>query len=178
MKSARLALLPLALALLPTPVLAKDKEPVPMPELYSKLSACRAIQDAAARLACFDETAGKLDAAIATKEVVVVDKAQVEKTKRGLFGLRLPSFGVFGGGDDENGANQLDQIEAKVASAKSGLNGWLIKLDDGTSWQQTDTNELALSPKPGDAVLVKRAALSSYRMTVGKQQPIKVRRVL
>ena len=170
----------IALAAMTSSALASTTQPkIIVPAVYVTLAECRSEADAAARLACFDQASEKLELAIRAKEVTIVDKAQVEKAKRGLFGLRLPSLGIFGGGDaaGDNEGNQLQQIESTVTSAGGGPAGWTISLADGSIWQQTDGNTLALSPKPGMPVLVKRGALGSYMMNVRKQPAIRVKRV-
>ena len=138
------------------------------------MSACRAVANATARVACYDEAMAKLDAAVASSDVVMVDKAQVEKTKRGLFGLQLPNFKLFGSDDQA----PLAQIESTVASARGSVAGWTIALADGSIWQQMDDAPLALSPKAGMTVIVKSAALGSYKMAIAKQPAIRVKRIL
>jgi hypothetical protein len=157
--------------------LALAKEPKvksPPPALFMSLTSCRALTDATARLACFDEAAAKLDAAVASNDVVVVDKTQVEQTKRGLFGLQLPNFRLFGSDND----TPLAQIESTVSGVRGTADGWLISLADGSTWQQMDGLPLALCPKPGMAVIVKSAALGSFKMNVAKQPAIRVKRII
>ena len=64
------------------------------------------------RLACFDRAAGSLLAARDSGEVRVVDREEVQETRRGLFGFTLPKLGIFGAGDDE----QLELNDASRAA--------------------------------------------------------------
>jgi hypothetical protein len=167
------------LAVVTAPALGKDKKDQAPPELYAKLSACRAIADNAQRLACFDAAAARLDAAVAANDVYMVDKAQVRQTRRTLFGLPLPNLGLFGGGDDKDAdKNEITQIDSTVKSARMNAEGWVITIAEGSTWQQTDSKPLGLSPKSGMAVIVKKGALGSYRMNVGGQPAIKVKRII
>lgn len=52
------------------------------------LAACRGIADSAARLSCFDRTAEAFVRARDNKEVVVLERAEIQKTRRSLFGFR------------------------------------------------------------------------------------------
>jgi hypothetical protein len=150
----------------------------PQAALYQALEACRTITVDGERLACFDKAMSRLGQAVAAKDVVIVDKSQIERTKRGLFGLKLPNLGLFGDKDDEPESQQLSQIESKVQSVRNTKDGWLLTLEDGSIWQQTDSVALGISPKKGMAVVVKRAALGSYKMSVGGQPAIRAKRVV
>ena len=110
--------------------------------------------------------------------MVVVDRAQVRESRRRLFGLALPRLPIFGGGDDEDDDEEVDHVEGVVASASQNGNGqWIVRLQDGAIWVQTDNNSLALRPRAGQPVVVNRGALGSYMMRVNRQPGIRVRRV-
>jgi hypothetical protein len=169
------------LTVVTAPALGKDKKDHAPAELYAKLSACRTIADNAQRLACFDAAAAKLDAAVAANDVYMVDKAQVRQTRRTLFGLPLPDLGLFGGGggdDKDTDKNEITQIDSTITSARMNADGWVITIAEGSAWQQTDSKPLGVRPKPGMAVVVKRAALGSYRMNIDGQAAIKVKRII
>lgn len=150
------------------------------PELFQALVRCRAITDDAARLQCFDAASAALASAAERREVVVVSREQVRESRRRLFGLALPRLPIFGGGDDgRDDPEEIDHIESTVASAsQDGYGHWAVRLADGSLWVQTDNNVLALRPRPGQAVVVQRAALGSFMMRVNRQPGIRVRRQL
>lgn len=159
------------------PAAARDKAPPPAPQAYQDLVSCKAIADPAARLACFDAQVGKLEQATAAGEVVVTDRAAVRETKKGLFGFKLPTLGIFGGGDAD-AKDEVRQIEGTVAAARSfGYGSWRITLEDGSVWEQTDSERLVFDPAKGDTVKIYRAALGTFRMNVDGQRAIRVRRV-
>jgi hypothetical protein len=143
------------------------------PAAVQSLLACRSITDAGPRLACYDKASQGFADAMGKKEVVVIDKARANEAKRSLFGFSVPNFaGLFGGGDEVN------QIESTVASAfENGYEGWTVKLADGSTWQQTDGNPVALPPRRGDKVMVRRGSLGSYFVRIGSQPGFKAKRV-
>ncbi len=159
------------IASLSAPVAAKD-DTHRAPQLQ-RLIVCRTLADAAARLACYDREVAALDTAEQTSEVVIVDKQQIHQAKRSLFGLTLPHIDMLAGKNGE----ELSEIEDKVAAARQGFEGWRITLGDGSVWQQTDDHGLFKDPRPGDPVTIKRGALGSFVMTIGKIPGFKVRRI-
>jgi len=144
------------------------------PANMQRLLACRAIQDGAQRLACFDRETAAVDQAIAKRDLVMIDKARATQAKRSLFGFSIPDFGgLFGDGDD-----QVKEISSTVVSAsRNGYLGWTIKLADGSTWIQTDDAELGLPPEKGDKVVVRRSTLGAFFLRVGNQPGIKVKRI-
>lgn len=145
------------------------------PEPFKRLVECRAITDAAARLQCFDGAAASLVEAAERQDLLMVDKSQVQQSRRSLFGLSIPNFKLFGDGD---GKDEIQSVEAKLASAqREGDGRWLVRLDDGSTWRQADDNMLGRSPRPGHKIEIKRAALGSYMMKIEGQPGIRVKRV-
>lgn len=151
----------------------------PRPEIFRKLIDCRTVADNAARLACYDAQVAKLDEAESRNELVVVDKEQVRKARKGLFGLSLPDLGgVFGGGDDKGeDAQGLSEIESTIKSAKEGNYGkWIIVLEDGARWEQTEAKDIR-DPKPGQPIKIRKAALGSFFANINGATAIRVKRV-
>ncbi len=142
---------------------------------------CRSIAAATERLACFDRSVDALQSATAKRDIVVVDRDVIRKTRRSLFGFSLPSGPIFGDGGSSNGkaaapSEEEREINATIRSARLAADGfWVVVLDDGAVWHQTD-GTLALSPKAGNTVVIRRAALGSYYMRVGGQPGVKARR--
>jgi hypothetical protein len=151
------------------PALAKDA-PQPRPEVFRKLIDCRAVAD--------DTQVARLDEAESRNEVVVVDKEQVKKARKGLFGLSLPDLGgVFGTGDDNEDKYGLSEIQSTVKAAVSGTSGkWTIILEDGAKWVQTDTTAIR-TPKAGQPIIIKKGALGSFVAKVNDLRAFKVIRV-
>ncbi|WP_374138562.1 MULTISPECIES: hypothetical protein [unclassified Sphingomonas] len=160
------------LVILASPADAKD--PVRAPQL-ERLVACKAMADPAARLACYDREVASIDQAEQRNELVIVEKEQVRKARRTLFGLSLPRIDLLAGADNDD---TIDQIDGKIASARQGPGGWRVTLEDGSIWQQVDDKPMFRDPKPGDTVIVSRGALGSYFLRVNKVPAIKVRRII
>jgi hypothetical protein len=112
--------------------------------------------------------------------VVVVDRAQVRESRRRLFGLALPRLPIFGGrDDDEEEEEEINSIESNIVSAQQfGYGRWIVRLEDGSTWAQTDDNVIAARPRAGQPVRVNRGALGSYMMRVNGQPGVRVRRQL
>jgi hypothetical protein len=156
--------------------LAKDKAPPPQPQAYKDLVQCKIVADPAARLACYDAQVGKLEQAAASGDVVVADRASVREAKKGLFGFKLPTLGIFGGEADDK--DDVKSVEGKVAAARTfGYGSWRITLADGSVWEQVDDERLVFDPVSGNKVKISKGALGVFRMNIDGQRAIKVRRV-
>lgn len=156
------------------PVAAKDDKDIagPPPAVFQAVIDCKAIADAAARLACYDKAVGALDAARATNELVVTDRATVREAKRGLFGLDLPSLKLFGDGKDE----EVTEIEGKITAIRLAKDGFpVFTLEDGARWKQTDGRNTY--PKPGSVVRIRKASLGSFMANVDGQPAVRVARL-
>lgn len=153
---------------------AKDKVQ-PLPPEFSRLMACRSIADGTQRLACYDREIAVVGSANARGDIVVVNREEIRKTRRSLFGLALPDLGVFGGGDLPGDA---DRLETTIKYAKQGPNGkWLFVLAEGGQWVQLDSQDFIVDPAAGQPVRVKRGAMGSYMMNVNGQHAVAVHRV-
>ncbi|PLK27272.1 hypothetical protein [Novosphingobium sp. TH158] len=170
----RLPLCAAALVALAAPALAKDKEEpgTAPPATYQAVLDCQKITDAAARLACFDRSVTAMADATQKKDVVVIDRATIRETKRGLFGISLPRIKLFGGNDDVE-VNQIESTISGTSSAKDGMS--VFVLADGSRWKQTDGRYTY--PKPGQKIVVKRAALGSFMANVNDQPGVRVIRL-
>jgi hypothetical protein len=153
---------------------AKPIPPTAPPAAVQSLLNCRSIADSAQRLACYDRAAQGFAEAVGKKEVVVLDKARANEARRSLFGFSIPNFGaLLGGGGDE-----ISQIESTVTDVvENGDGGFTLRLADGSTWTQIDDTPVALAPRRGDKVVVRRGALGAYFVKLGSQPGFKARRV-
>ena len=150
---------------------AKTGTPVQM----QRLLACRAMGDPAQRLACFDREAATVETAIGTKEMVVVDKGRVREARRDLFGFSVPSFGGLFGSDPEDEIKQVEGVVNTVRRNPEG--GWTMQLADGSVWTQTDDSMIAIAPKHGTKIVVRRGTLGSFKLSVDGQPGVRVKRI-
>lgn len=145
------------------------------PAVLTNVLGCRAIGDAAARLACFDRSVAALGEAQTKGEVVTLDRSEVRKTRRSLFGLTLPTLRILG---DEDDSEDGTEIETRIVRTAPGADGkWIFVLAEGGRWQQIDTRGFIVDPKAGQTIRIRRAALGSYVANVNNQRAIKVRRL-
>lgn len=157
-----------------TPAMAapQDKPPASAAQV-DRLLACRSNPDPAQRLACFDREAAGLADGMAKRDVIVVDREAVRTTKRTLFGLSLPRIGILDDGKEE--ITSLEGVIEKVSRNSDG--GYYFFLKDGARWSQIDGRVVAVEPRPGDKVLIRKAALGSYMLSVDRQPGVRVRRI-
>ena len=146
------------------------------PEVLSRVVQCRSIASAQERLACFDREVAVMEAAQSSGQLVAMDRQQVRRTRRSLFGLSLPDLGIFG--DDNEDEEEASRIESTVRSATQNANGkWIIELADGARWLQTDSRNLNFAPRPGQPIRIRCAAMGSYLANVNNQIAIRMRRI-
>jgi hypothetical protein len=159
------------------PAAGRRAEAPPTPAVLQAAFACRAVHEASLRLACFDDKMRIFEQSVVNKEMYVVSQAEASRARTSLFGLTLPRFNLFNG--NEGAADEPQQIESTVASASQSFDGnWLVVLALGSKWQQTDGEQLGLSPHKGDKVTVKRTALGGFKLSIDSHPSVKVRRIL
>ncbi len=148
--------------------------PATEPTALDRLTACRGIGDAVARLACFDREVAALDAAEDAGDVVVVNREDIRQARRAVFGFSLPSFTLLDRGASPDAP--IDRIESTVRSGtRVGDGDWLITLEDGSVWRQIDDQNLNYA-RGGQPVLVRRGAVGSYFLSVDGARSMRVRR--
>lgn len=148
----------------------------PRAAALDQLAACRAIADGAQRLACYDTAATALDEAERTGQVVVLDREQVQETRRGLFGFELPTMAMFNRGGQPSPEDEIDNVSFVVRAAREIRDDeWAFTMEDGSVWRQIE-GRMWGRPRPGQTAVVRRAALGSYLMNVGDAPAIRVRR--
>ena len=132
--------------------------------LVEALANCRSEADDAVRLRCYDAAAGALAEASSKGEVVLVDRNEVRRTRRSLFGFNLPKLPFFGGDDSQGEEN--DEVDVTLTSARMIDSGkYMLSFDDGSTWQTTEGKPIR--PRKGDKVTIKKASLGSYFLRVG-----------
>ncbi len=166
-----------AMLAVPTGAMAQEKEGDSSGRVLGGLRACRGLPDAE-RLACYDRAASALDAAVASKEVTVLDKQEVRRTRRGLFGFTLPRIGLFAGDGDEKEADAFIEITSTVASARTVENSRIeFRLADETEAVWRTTDPLGFPPKTGTEVTIRKGALGNYFIRFKGTRPVRGMRV-
>jgi hypothetical protein len=152
---------------------AKPPKVVPQAAPVARLLACQSLTDAVGRLACFDHEAAAMRGAISRRDLVVVDRDEIRRTRRSLFGLSLPNMAVLGGDKEE--ISHIDSVLEGTSHNRDG--GYVFRLEDDSRWTQVDDRPFALEPRKGEKVVVKRAAMGSFMLTVGHQPGVRVQRL-
>lgn len=141
------------------------------PKIFADFQACRTIADSTARLACFDRTAAALDSSVKSKELMVVEREEVRKTKRRLFGFALDEKSVFG----DTGDAETTEITTKITSVRPAGAYVLIGVESGGAWQTTEP--YAFTPRVGTNVTIKRGALGSFFIKFDRGAGVRGKRV-
>jgi len=168
----RFACLILSASLLAAPAAAQES-----PAAIRGLAACRAIADNGQRLACFDREAAALVTSVEKKETVLLDKQEVRKTKRSLFGFSLPRLPFFDDGkEDPKEEAEFQQIEAPIKTVQStGYGRFRFTIEEGAVWQTTEG--INAFPKPGQKVIIKKGLMGSYFIRFEGNRAVKGMRV-
>ena len=156
------------------PSFAQDITPE-RPEVINRITACRAITASAERLACFDREVAALEAAAAAREIAVVDREQVRRARRSLFGLRLPDLGIFGDDEADDGDDRaaVREITSTISSFGAGSDGRMaFVLADGGVWVQTDGRRQR--PRVGDPIKIRRGPLGSFIASIDERAGVRV----
>jgi hypothetical protein len=168
-----LALLAVPLFALPVTALAQDQVVPNSEDTIEQLRSCRAIADPDQRLACYDREVGEVIAATDEGTLQVVDRADVEETKRGLFGFSLPKIKLFGGEEGE-----MTELETTIADVRrEGREGWIFTTAEGSVWRIAETKLGWRPPQEGQTVVFKKAAMGSYFIRVNGQIGVKGKRI-
>lgn len=148
------------------------------PQPLAPLKACAQITDSTRRLACYDRAAPILVAASDQKQVVVITRDEVKRTRRTLFGLPLPDLGIFGSARDDgkDDTEQLTEIQSTVASARPVAYGrWMVTLAEGGVWETTDAST-TMFIRAGQTVSIKATAFA-FRARFGNDSWVRVKRL-
>lgn len=152
---------------------------VPMAKPVADLQQCRTVADSAARLACYDRAVDALTAATASNEVVVVERQEVRKVRKGLFGFSLPKVGFLTGRtDNAEDKADLSELQGVITASRSIGNGkWRFSVEEGGTWETLETNMGFTEPLPGRKVVLEAGSLGSYFAKVEKGRRVQAKRI-
>ena len=152
-----------ALALLATPAVAQTSGSSGA-AVIDAVKACRTIAVADQRLACFDKATAALDSAIQAHDITVMDKQEVRRTRRSLFGFDVPNIPLFGGGAAKaDTAPEFTELDTIITAIRPlGYDKFDITTTEGAVWRNTDA--LDFPPKAGAKMHIKKGAIGNYFM--------------
>lgn len=143
--------------------------------LIEAVSNCRKIADQSSRLACFDQAAAALETARVNQGLVIMDKAQIREKRRSLFGFQLPKINLFGSKNDAP-EEEIEELTSTIRSvSRAGRDNFTLRLADNSVWRTTEPSKI--DPETGDAIVIRRAALGSYRAKVAGRLAVRIQRV-
>jgi hypothetical protein len=156
---------------------AQAKDPPKQSPLVGALQGCRAITDPTQRLACYDKEAAALLDATQKGDVAVVDKSEVRKARKSLFGFSMPKIPFFSGDDTADAVS--DTLESTVKSASGiGYGKFRMVIAEGDAvWETTESHGTMREPRAGDKIVIKRGPLGSYMLRIGNNRGVKGKRV-
>jgi hypothetical protein len=138
------------------------------------VKACRAIAAPDARLACFDKTSAALDEAITNHEVTVLDKQEVRRTRRSLFGFEMPHIALFDAKDEkEQKSAEYNELDSNVTAVHSlGYGKFEVVIAEGGAvWRNSDAMDFP--PKVGDKIHIKKGVIGNYFLKIGTNQVVR-----
>lgn len=169
------------------------------PNLEFSIGLCAAKPDSAARLACFDAIAAKLQSgeAIAAAPAAVTPAATPVVPAAPAAPVSAPApapavtpaappearFGAETLAKESQKAagqpEQIDEIHAVISQLAFAANGRaIVTLENGQVWRQIDGDTSPFRGKQGEKATIERSLFGSYSLTVeGHNMLIKVNRV-
>lgn len=133
---------------------------------------CRAITDDPQRLACYDQAVAAFVDAKKKGDVVVMDREQVANARRSVFGIDFSGMDLF----DRGALSAPDQLETSIIELKKVGGGmWLMTVEGGAKWVQV-SGRFQTPPKVGDKVVIKRAGVGAYTLSVNGGREVRVGR--
>ena len=163
----------------PAPSAFAQSDEQTRPALVKRLSDCRRLE-AAARLSCYDDAVDAFERAEAKGEIVVVDRERADKVRRQAFGFSLPSLSILERPARAAGETpeRLDHLTATLASARQRGDGkWVLELEDGAVWVQSDTLPLRKGAQKGMQVEIRGASMGGYFVKIDNQRAIRATRL-
>ena len=151
------------------------------PEHIAALRQCGQLAEASAKLACLERASGALVGAADRGDIRLVDRAEREQARRGLFGFNIGN--LFGGaGDKEEGREELAEMATLVSTITQvrqlDRRTYQFRIAEANAlWQINEAPSRFIAPRIGDKVEFKRAALGSYFVRVSNQIGVKGKRI-
>lgn len=151
--------------------------PTPSATHIADLRACRALAGESERVRCYDAKVGALLGAFEAGDVRLVDRAEVRKTKRQLFGLTMPEIDILKG-DEKDEQELSDLFETTITEGRqTGPASWRFTTAEGAVWEINNPPRKIAPIRPGDKVVFKKASLGYYFIRINGQIGVKGRRV-
>ena len=135
-----------------------------------RLLACSAIEDTAERAACFDDAVKAMQQTAPAPAAEAAPSATTEATT--VQPASVPAATAAPAMQIEKEMDDPDEFFGEftatiIKSSKSGLYHFIVELDNGQVWEETDGSRRPGLPKVGQTVRVTEGRLGGYRMKIG-----------
>lgn len=170
--------LTLPLAAVPLPAQAQVDDAI----VLDIMRQCARIDDATARLACYDNNVRAAGAAPARNTVPGQMAAPQDGSAAPVRGSAVTGFGsedVRRPERFDTPPGQIDELTARVTAVRMLQPGvYRLTLEDGAQWQFSENVPNSYRPpREGSVVTIDRAALGSFLMAFDNQMSVRVRRI-
>lgn len=146
--------------------------------LIDGLRACRGLSGESERVSCYDANVDALLRALDADEVRMIDREEVRKTRRQLFGLPMPEIDILKPDEKSKTEEQNALFETTVASARQiGRGSWRLTTVEGAVWEINNPPRRLEPIMAGDKVVFKKASLGYYFIRINRQLGVKGRRI-
>ncbi|UAK24920.1 hypothetical protein [Sphingomonas nostoxanthinifaciens] len=127
---------------------------------------CRQTADPRARATCYDAALDTLQQAVAARRVVIVDREQVAQDRTVGFGVLVPERRLPSA-PRRPSIDPVEIVSTVVSVSQYGYDQWTIRIASGAVWRTIETG-LVDPPKPGAEIRIRRAAMGSYMLKIGR----------
>ncbi|MBU7580084.1 MAG: hypothetical protein KAF27_06385 [Porphyrobacter sp.] len=122
---------------------------------------------------------GTLVSAIEAGDVRLVDREEVRKTRRQLFGLPLPETELLKPDEKDRAEEASELFETTIASGRqTGPSTWRFTTVEGAVWEINSPTRKIKPIAEGDKVGFKKASLGYYFIRINGEIGVKGRRVI
>ena len=125
-----------------------------------RLLACRSISTPADRLACLDRESNALAAAMQRHELTLIDSADVDRSRRKMFGLDAPDHKILSSALGRPAAIPMKHDGIIRSVSALGYGHYLMTLQDGAIWRNVDLWESG--PSVGAPVHIEKTPFGAY----------------
>ena len=136
--------------------------------------ACASISDGAKRLSCYDSALAAADSEAAARlaeQRRVAEIAAAKAAEEAMARREQERLAAFGASSSPkiDGEEAVSEISASIAEIGQGMSGYVVTLDNGQVWRQTEARTLP-PVRVGDTVTIRKGMMGGYRMTFERQK--------
>ena len=147
------------------------------------LKNCQLIQKDKPRLECYDQAMSKLNSAIQSKDLFVIEKSEIEEAREENFGKSSSESAPIRAIIDKEASNSKDEshpdlVSVIVKTEKTTRNRTRFYLENGQIWEQTNSGNVYVSKKKTNTAHIRKASITGYKLKINnKGTLIRVKRI-